>query len=73
MRLRLHFQQPRHARGLVDRALAAVKRITILYVARPLEDALIGMLDRARTEGRLVTIDQLIHSLRGAAETVCAL
>ncbi len=59
-----------HARSLIDRALPAGKRVSILYVYRPLEDALLGMLERAEREGRLVTIDWLVKSQRGAAETV---
>jgi hypothetical protein len=36
-----------HARRLVDQALAVDKRITVLYVDRPLEDTFRGMLERA--------------------------
>jgi hypothetical protein len=64
------FSNPVHAQELIDRALIAEKRITILHVNRPLDDALVAMLGRAKDEGRLVTIDQMIHSHRGAAETV---
>jgi hypothetical protein len=67
------FSNPEHAGRLVDQALAADKRITVLYVDRPLEDAFRGMLERARREGRVVTISQLIGSHRGAAETIRAL
>jgi hypothetical protein len=38
--------------------------------ARDSTEALMGMIDRARSDGRIVTIDQLIGSQRGAAETV---
>jgi hypothetical protein len=61
---------PEYSRKLIREALSAGKRVTILYLRRPLEDALHGMLDRAGTEGRLVTIRQMINSDRGAAETV---
>jgi hypothetical protein len=64
------FSNPEHARRLVDQALAAGKRVTVLYVDRPLEDAFHGMLERAGLEGRVVTISQLIGSHRGAAETM---
>jgi hypothetical protein len=64
------FSNPEHARGLLDRALAADKRVTVLYVHRPLEDAFHGMLERAGREGRVVSISQLIGSHRGAAETM---
>jgi hypothetical protein len=59
-----------HARTLVGQVLAASKLITLLHVDRPLDDAFQGMLERGRREGRLVTINQLIHSHSGAAETV---
>jgi hypothetical protein len=64
------FSNPEHAGRLVERALAADKRITVLYVDRPLEDAFRGMLERAGREGRVVTIRQLIGSHQGAAETM---
>jgi hypothetical protein len=59
-----------HAERLVDDALKARKAVTILYVNRPLDASLKGMIERAGTEGRVVTINQLIRSQRGAAETV---
>ena len=61
---------PEHAGQLIDKALGADKRISILYVARPLEESFRGMLERATQEGRVVTIEQLIGSHRGAAATV---
>ena len=64
------FSNPEHAGMLVVQALAADKRIAVLYVNRPLEDTLRGMLERGRREGRVVTISQLIGSHRGAAETM---
>lgn len=64
------FSNPEHARRLVDQAIAADKRVGILYVDRPLEDAFGGMLERSGREGRLVTIGQLITSHRGAAQTM---
>jgi Zeta toxin len=64
------FSNPHHACVLIEQALAAGKRIIILYIHRPLSDAMIGMLDRSRSEGRVVLIDQLVNSYRGAAETV---
>lgn len=67
------FSNVNHARQLVDRALGAGKRIMILHVRRPLDDALRAMLERAETEGRVVTIEQLVNSARGAQETVCSL
>jgi hypothetical protein len=59
-----------HANRLVEQATRAGKRVTILYVNRPLVEALTAMLQRAGTEGRVVTLDQLIQSQHGAAETV---
>lgn len=62
-----------HARSLLERALAANWRINVLYIDRPPDEALLGMLERSRFEGRVVRIGQIIHSHRGAAETVRAL
>jgi hypothetical protein len=64
------FSNPEQAGKLVGRALAADKRVTILYVNRPLVDAFLGMLERAEREGRVVTINQMIHSHQGAIQTV---
>jgi hypothetical protein len=62
---------PDHAGSLIDQTLAAGWRIIVLYVNRPLDDAMMGMLERSRVEGRVVQINQMIDSHRGAAETVC--
>ena len=64
---------PEHAKRLIAQALAAGKLVGIRYVCRPFADTFRGMLERARTEGRVVTIDQLVNSARAAAETVRAL
>jgi len=61
---------PEHATRLVEQARDAGKTVGILYVNRPLLQTFEGMLERAAIEGRVVTIDQLIDSHRGAAETV---
>jgi hypothetical protein len=61
---------PVYALDLIHRTLAARKTVILLYVDRPLDDALMGMLERARHQGRVVSIDQLIRSHRGAAETI---
>ncbi|MEO8371754.1 MAG: zeta toxin family protein [Candidatus Solibacter sp.] len=67
------FSNPEHARRLVEQVLATGKGVSILYVTRPLEEILGAMLDRAELEGRVVTIDQMIGSHRGAAQGVRAL
>ena len=64
------FSSAAHARRLIDRALAADWPNTVVHVDRRLEDAFVSMLERARGEGRVVGIEQMIHSHRGAAETV---
>jgi Zeta toxin len=60
---------PEHAGRLLKEALEPGKAVTVHYVNRPLSDALMGMIERAGNEGRVVTVDQLIKSQRGAAET----
>ncbi|HXB69203.1 MAG TPA: zeta toxin family protein [Candidatus Acidoferrales bacterium] len=64
------FSNPEHAQRLVDQALGAVKTITVVFISRPLDETFRAMLDRARVQGRIVTIEQLIGSHRGAAQTV---
>ena len=44
-----------------------------MHVDRPLGETLLAMLDRTRTQGRVVLIEQILHSHRGVAETVRAL
>lgn len=60
----------KHASRMVHQALAAEKCVTVLYINRPLADAFHGMLDRAERQGRVVTIEQMVNSHRGAADTV---
>jgi len=64
------FSNERHATGLINLAINAGRHVTIIYVNRPLDDALNAMLERADVEGRVVTLHQLIESQRGAADTV---
>jgi hypothetical protein len=67
------FSNPAHARHMVELVLTASWPITVMHVERPLGDALLSMLERGRIEGRVVSVDQMIHSHRGAAESVRAL
>jgi hypothetical protein len=64
------FSNTEHARRLVVQALESGKHAVIQHVHRPLHEAFQGMLERSRTEGRVVSIRQMIHSHRGAASTV---
>ena len=52
------FSNPEHAQRLMERALAAGKTITVVYVSRPIEEIFGAMLDRAQEQGREVTIEQ---------------
>jgi hypothetical protein len=61
---------PTHAERLIQMALMAEWRITIVHIDRPVDDAFRGMLQRSRTEGRVVTIRQLMASQRGAVESM---
>ena len=54
----------------MDKALAANKPVLIQHVVRPIGEAFLGMLERAKTEGRVVTIRQMLNSERGALATV---
>jgi hypothetical protein len=64
------FSNPEHAKRLIEQPLGAGKAVTVLYVTRPLGEIFRAMLDRAQQEGRVVTIEQLIGSHGGAAQTV---
>ena len=64
------FSNAGHARNLVDKALGASKPVLIQYVMRPVDEAFRGMLERANTEGRVVSIRQMLSSERGAWSTV---
>lgn len=64
------FSNTDHARSLVDKALAASKPVLIQHVVRPVGEAFRGMLERAKTEGRVVSIRQMLNSERGALGTV---
>ena len=64
------FSNPEHAKKLMDQALDSGKTVVVLHVSRRLEEIFAAMLDRAQSQGRVVTIEQLIGSHRGAAQTV---
>ena len=64
------FSNPEHAQRLMEQALSAGKTVTVLHVSRPLDETFGAMLDRARLQGRVVTIEQLIGSHRGSAQAV---
>lgn len=64
---------PEHSTMLIQRALDAGKRVQVIYVFRPIQEALAGVLERARTEGRVVSIQTLINTHEGAATTVSQL
>jgi hypothetical protein len=64
------FSNPEHAKRMMDQALGAGKTVIVLHVSRPLHEIFPAMLDRARTQGRVVTIEQLIGSHQGSARAV---
>jgi hypothetical protein len=64
------FSNPEHAKNLMAQVLSAGKPVTVLHVSRPLEEIFPAMLDRAREQGRVVTIEQMIGSHRGSAQAV---
>lgn len=64
---------PEHSRRLLQQALNAGKRVQIVYAFRPIEEAFEGVLDRAKTEGRTVSIGTMINTHEGAAKTVSEL
>jgi hypothetical protein len=61
---------PGHSQMLIQSALDLGKRVQVVYVFRSIEDAFQGVLDRAQTEGRTVSIGTTIKTHEGAARTV---
>lgn len=64
---------PEHSARLIQQALDAGKRVLVAYTYRPIGEAMEGVLERARTEGRAVSINTLIKTHEGAADTVSRL
>ena len=62
-----------HSGKLIQAALDAGKTVQVVYTYRPIEQAFEGVLDRARVEGRTVSIGTLIGTHEGAAHTVRSL
>ena len=67
------FSNPDHAHQLMEEALGAGKTVTVVHVSRPLGEVFAAMLERAEEQGRVVTVEQLIGSHRGAAQAVRSL
>jgi len=64
---------PEHSEKLLQAALDAGKRVQVVYTYRPIQQAFEGVLDRARLEGRTVSIGTLIGTHEGSAQTVRSL
>jgi UDP-N-acetylmuramoylalanine--D-glutamate ligase len=64
---------PEHSTRLVQAALDAGKSVHIVYTYRPIEQAFEAVLDRARIEGRTVSVGTTIETHEGAAQTMRSL
>ncbi|MGA2595115.1 MAG: UDP-N-acetylmuramoyl-L-alanine--D-glutamate ligase [Bryobacteraceae bacterium] len=64
---------PEYSEKLIEAAVNAGKSVHVVYTYRPIEQAFEGVLDRARLEGRTVSIGTLIGTHQGAADTVRSL
>jgi len=64
---------PEHSERLVQAALDAAKSVHVVYTYRAIQQAFAGVLDRARVEGRTVSVGTLIGTHEGAAQTVRSL
>jgi len=62
-----------HASGSIERCLSAGKQVQVAYIFRPIKDSFRGVLDRAKTEGRVVAIDTIIKTHTEAAKTAALL
>jgi hypothetical protein len=49
--------------------LASGRRIAAIYVYRPVENAMVGVIDRAKRTGRIVTLDDVAHKHYESQET----
>ena len=61
---------PAHSANLIHAALHAGKSVQVVYTYRPIQQAFQGVLERARVEGRTVSVGTLIGTHEGAAQTV---
>lgn len=64
------FSGPNAPARMVNEALCAGKRVEIVYTYRPIEEALAGVLERSKTQGRTAPIDYIIDNHERAARNV---
>ena len=57
----------------IDDALGAGKRVAVIYIHRPIEKAIKGVVERAVKEGRVVPVDVLAHDHFHAQQTIIEL
>ena len=57
----------------IDEALRAGKRVAIIYIHRPIEQAVKGVIERAVNDGRVVPVDVLANDHFNAQRTIIAL
>ncbi len=62
-----------HASESIQRCLSAGKQVQVAYIFRPIKESFRGVLDRAKTEGRVVAIDTIIKTHTEAAKTAALL
>jgi GT2 family glycosyltransferase len=62
-----------HATRILQQCLDAEKLVQIAYVFRPIAEAFLGVLSRAKTEGRTVAVDTVVKTHTEAAKTAAAL
>jgi hypothetical protein len=64
---------PEHSRGEIQSALDAGKQVQIVYIYRPIDEAMNAALDRAKENGRTVPIDVMLKTHEGAAKSIASL
>jgi len=57
----------------IDEALMAGKRVAIIYIHRPIEKAIRGVVERTVKDGRVVPVDVLAHDHFNAQKTIIEL
>jgi hypothetical protein len=57
----------------IAEVLASERGVTVIYVYRPVENAMVGVIDRARATGRIVTLEDVARKHYESQETLIAL
>ena len=57
----------------IAEVISSGRRVVVIYVYRPVENAMVGVIDRAKRTGRIVTLSDVAHKHYESQETLIAL